>query len=62
MEGAEAELENERVYQEGRNMMWAALQVASFILIVGAAFGGAILLLAAAGSFINRIGNPYDKW
>lgn len=42
--------------------MWNALQIVVVLLIGAATLGGAVLVLAMIGSFINRIGNPYDKW
>jgi hypothetical protein len=35
--------------------------IAAFVLL-GLAFAGAVVLVYFVGSFINRIGNPYDKW
>jgi hypothetical protein len=47
--------------------LWAgvALFSLSFIATIALlclAFAGGVLTLYLVGSFINRIGNPYDKW
>lgn len=42
--------------------MWQFLQIVFGFLLIAAAVGGFILAVYLVGSFVNRIGNPYDKW
>lgn len=43
-------------------MLWQALQIAIMVIVVANLALGAGLALCFVASFINRIGNPYDKW
>lgn len=43
-------------------MLWQALQVVVTIVVVASLALGAGLAVCVVASFINRIGNPYDKW
>lgn len=42
--------------------MWQALQIGYVILVIAILLVGSGLALYSVASFINRIGNPYDKW
>jgi len=43
-------------------MLWQALQIAVTVIVVANLALGRGLALCFVASFINRIGNPYDKW